>query len=284
VDEELAPYRQGETERIVVTGPAVFLQPASAQILALVLHELATNAVKYGAMSLPAGRVKVSWTLRESVLTLIWEETGGPPVQVPTSKGYGTKVINASVVQQVGGNVSFDWRPEGLRVVMSAPIGLVQPRKPEVPRRRKAPKDQAVATSESMSGGCLLLVEDEALVGMMMKDLLLELGYSVRGPFSSTTDAMHVASHERFQAAILDINVKGELIYELADAIAARDIPLVFVTGYGTEAVEERFKMVPVLQKPVDRSALERVLASRNVASVNSDFSRSGRALRLRTD
>jgi DNA-binding LytR/AlgR family response regulator len=76
---------------------------------------------------------------------------------------------------------------------------------------------------------------------------------------------MPAARKEMFQAAILDINVKGEMIYGLADAIAARDIPLVFVTGYGAETVEERFRTVPVLQKPVDRTALERVLVSRKI-------------------
>ena len=80
-------------------------------------------------------------------------------------------------------------------------------------------------------------------------------------------DAMPAAHKEAFHAAILDINVKGELSYGLADAIAARDIPMVFVTGYGAETVEERFRAVPVLQKPIDRNALERVLASKKIGT-----------------
>jgi PAS domain S-box-containing protein len=263
VNEELAPYRQYESERITMSGPAVFLQPASAQILALVLHELATNAVKYGSLSLPAGRVKVTWTLRQSLLTMTWEEIDGPRIQAPAAKGYGTKVINASVVQQLSGSVDFDWRPSGLRFVMSAPIGIAEPKRGIARNGRKVPTDQLQLTTGADSGKRLLLVEDEALVGMMMKDSLMELGYSVIGPYSRIADAMQAAQHERFQAAILDINVKGEMIYDLADTIVARDIPLVFVTGYGTEAIEERFKTVPVLQKPVDRTALERVLVAR---------------------
>ena len=129
--------------------------------------------------------------------------------------------------------------------------------------RREEPHDRIQVTNGSVSGKRLLLVEDEALVGMMMKDSLTELGFSVIGPFSRIADAMQAAREETFQAAILDINVKGEMIYDLADAIAARDIPLIFVTGYGSEAIEERFKTVPVLQKPVDRTALERVLVSK---------------------
>jgi len=269
VDEELAPYRQGGAERISLSGPAVFLQPASAQIIALVLHELATNAAKYGALSYPAGRVRVTWKLCDDELTMVWEETDGPRVQAPKSKGYGTKVINASVVQQLGGNVDFDWRPAGLRFAMTAAIASVpDSRRSTAPKRRPAPDDQIRMAGDSRR---LLLVEDEALVGMMMKDALVELGFSVIGPFSRIADAMQSARKESFQAAILDINVQGEMIYDLADAIAARDIPFVFVTGYGAEAVEDRFSTVPVLQKPVDRLALERVLTSGKIGDWQLD-------------
>ena len=260
VDEEMAPYRHGETGRVVISGPAVFLQPACAQIIALVLHELATNAAKYGALSLPAGCISVTWQYRQDELTLEWAEIDGPRVQPPTTKGYGTKVINASVVQQLGGHVDFDWQPSGLQFVMTAPIGAGKPKSGAKTKRAPATNGQLEATG--FPAKRLLLVEDEALVGMMMKDTLTELGFSVIGPFVRIEEAMPVARQEDFSAAVLDINVKGEMIYDLADAIAARDIPLVFVTGYGSEAIEERFKTVPVLQKPVDKAALKRVLAS----------------------
>ena len=97
---------------------------------------------------------------------------------------------------------------------------------------------------------------------MMMKDMLLELGYSVIGPVTRIADAMQTIAKESFHAAILDINVNGELVYDLADAISARDIPLLFVTGYGAEAVVERFRRVPVLQKPIDRASLQRALTA----------------------
>jgi two-component SAPR family response regulator len=95
---------------------------------------------------------------------------------------------------------------------------------------------------------------------MMMSDILVDLGFSIIGPFTRISDAMKVVGKETFQAAILDINVRGDMVYDLADAVLARNIPIVFVTGYSAEAIEERFKTIPVLQKPVDRSALERAL------------------------
>ena len=91
LDEELAPYRRSETEKIVTNGPAAFLEPATAQILALTLHELATNAAKYGALSSTVGRVRLSWQVGPGHLELEWVETGGPSVQPPQSEGYGAK-------------------------------------------------------------------------------------------------------------------------------------------------------------------------------------------------
>ena len=123
VDEELAPYRSADVERLTIAGPAVFLKPETAQIIALVLHELATNAVKYGALSDAAGKVSLRWQCERNKLGLQWEETGGPPVTPPTTKGYGTKVITASIQQQLSGAATFDWRPEGLSFTMEISVG-----------------------------------------------------------------------------------------------------------------------------------------------------------------
>src|SRR5215813_6345552 len=121
VDEELAPYRTS-ADKIVATGAHVSLRPATAQILALVLHELATNAAKYGALSAPSGRVRLSWELQEDRLRLEWTETGGPPAQQPASQGFGTKIITASVGSQLGGRAIFDWRDDGLHCSLSIPL------------------------------------------------------------------------------------------------------------------------------------------------------------------
>jgi PAS domain S-box-containing protein len=259
VDEELAPYRTGDVERITVAGPPVFLKPETAQTIALVLHELATNAVKYGALSDPAGRVKLSWQCQQSKLSLAWEETGGPPVTTPTIKGYGTKVITASIQQQLNGTATFDWRPLGLTFTMAISIGdAAASKKPA--RKPRSGSDRVNGAAAASKSGRVLLVEDEALVGMMMSDFLHDIGFHVVGPFGRVSDAIDAIEREPLQAAILDINLKGELIYDLADELNGRGVPIVFVTGYGADAVDRRFADVPVLQKPVDSAALRRVL------------------------
>jgi PAS domain S-box-containing protein len=263
VDEEVAPYRNGGTERIHIAGSPVFLKPETAQIIAMVLHELATNAAKYGALSQAPGQVSLRWKWNRGQLDMVWEESGGPPVRPPTIQGYGTKVISASVMRQLGGTATFDWQPDGLRFVLSIAAGEQSPGSPTVPKRGANADQPAVSLTEiNNSGRNVLLVEDEALVGLMMKDFLTTIGFNVVGPFGKVAEAFAAVGREQLQAAVLDINLRGETIYPLADELTSRGVAIVFVTGYGPEAIDRRFANVPVLQKPVDNAVLQRMLSA----------------------
>jgi two-component system CheB/CheR fusion protein len=122
VTKELAPYRKGDGTRVAIEGPAFALEPDTAQTIAVVVHELTTNAIKYGALSVIEGRIVVSWTLNNSGrLVLRWTETGGPAVSTPMRKGVGTRVI-ASMIKQAGGEIRSDWHPTGLLCEISIPI------------------------------------------------------------------------------------------------------------------------------------------------------------------
>jgi two-component sensor histidine kinase/DNA-binding response OmpR family regulator len=259
LDEELAPYRRSDVEKIVTRGPEVFLEPATAQILALALHELATNAAKYGALSSTLGSVRLTWNLGRDRLVLQWLESGGPSVRPPRSEGYGTRVIGASVERQLDGSATFDWHPEGLRFTMSIPFGEKARLEDGGPGELRAPVAHNGAARAVMPGKRLLLVEDEALTGMMMSDMLTELGFEVIGPFGRVADAMAAVGREDFQAAVLDVNLDGEMVYPVADAVLARGVPFVFVTGYSAEGIDRRFAQVPVLQKPIERQMLQNV-------------------------
>jgi two-component sensor histidine kinase/DNA-binding response OmpR family regulator len=264
LDEELAPYRRSEVEKIVTRGPEVFLEPATAQILALALHELATNAAKYGALSSILGTVRLSWELSRDRMVLQWVENGGPHVQKPRSEGYGTRVIGASVERQLDGRATFDWHPDGLRFTMSIPLGekaKLDDAPAHEPRNPVAGNGAAGngAARPVTRGNRLLLVEDEALTGMMMSDMLTELGFEVIGPFGRVADAMAAVGRENFQAAVLDVNLDGEMVYPVADAVLALGVPFVFVTGYSAEGIDRRFAQIPVLQKPIERQMLQNV-------------------------
>jgi two-component sensor histidine kinase len=110
--QELAPY--SEIRRVHIDGPPVLLETNVAQVIAVTLHELATNAAKYGALSVTNGRVDLKWSYdADGRLRLRWTETGGPNVQEPTRKGFGGRIIERMTAQQ-SGKASFDWRAEGL--------------------------------------------------------------------------------------------------------------------------------------------------------------------------
>ena len=258
VDEELAPYRVGNLEKIKTTGPEVLLQPASAQTLALALHELATNAAKYGALSSISGQLQLSWKLNDGKLLLDWNETGGPVTKVPNASGFGTRIILASIESQLRGRTSFDWRREGLRCLISVPLsntmGTV-----ELLETRRSSETAAAGESIALTGGSVMLVEDEAIVALAVNDSLTDLGFSVLGPFSRVSDACRALQDNQVDAAILDVNLDGEMVYSLAEMLTARKIPFVFATGYGAESIESRFEHIPVLQKPIEKDMLTRV-------------------------
>ncbi|MGA8323077.1 MAG: PAS domain S-box protein [Xanthobacteraceae bacterium] len=110
--QELDPY--AAKERVRIEGPPVLLEPNAAQAVAVTLHELATNAAKYGSLSGPGGRVELTWVHgADKRLVMRWTETGGPAVQVPTRQGFGSRVIDR-MIGQLKGKARFDWRPEGL--------------------------------------------------------------------------------------------------------------------------------------------------------------------------
>jgi PAS domain S-box-containing protein len=112
--QELAPYSAKDKTRVRMDGPQVLLEPNEAQAIAVILHELATNAAKYGALSVANGEVNLKWWYEPTrQLHLRWTETGGPAVQEPTRKGYGGRIIE-QMIDQLKGKTQSDWRAEGL--------------------------------------------------------------------------------------------------------------------------------------------------------------------------
>ena len=210
IDEELAPYRTNSAERIVADGPDILLRPSSAQTLALALHELATNAAKYGSLSTGSGRVQIKWGVDDGLLRINWAESNGPPVQAPQEGGFGTKLIEASIDGQLGGSTVFDWRAKGLQCTLTMPRN--DGSEEHLNSSAVIPKliPETIDLSQTSEQSRVLLVEDEALIGMMMVDILQELGFSVLGPVTNVTEAAKAANQGNFDYAILDINLKGE--------------------------------------------------------------------------
>jgi PAS domain S-box-containing protein len=278
VSEELDPYRSGD--KVIIGGPDISLHPSTAQGLALALHELVTNAAKYGALSSVRGKVSLTWQLRPDTLVLNWVETGGPQVERPSAKSFGLKVIRASIEQQLNGEAAFDWDSNGLRCSFSIPCSNMM-------RPRESRGWRNLTEVHSSTGGLkvsgrprVLLVEDEALVAMMIQECLADFGYQVVGPICTASEAAAKAREAEFEAAVLDINLGDGAVYPIADVLAARGVPFVFVTGYDADSVETRFRNIPILQKPIEREMLKKifVVAAKACVASRPEGERSARA------
>ncbi|WP_375408108.1 response regulator [uncultured Methylobacterium sp.] len=125
----------------------------------------------------------------------------------------------------------------------------------------------AEANDDLLNGARVLVVEDEAAISMLLEDMLLDFGCIVVGPAARLATALEMAEAEAFDVAILDVNVAGEPIYPVAEAIVRRAMPLVFSTGYGGAGIREPFRECPVVQKPFSQADLKRTLIAAMAAA-----------------
>ena len=121
VEDAVAPYR-GHAGGFEIDGPPVTIPPKAAVSLALTVHELSTNAVKYGALSSSSGRVSVRWSAEDGRLRLVWRESGGPAVQAPARRGFGTRMIERGLAAELDGTATIEFREDGVVCTVEAPL------------------------------------------------------------------------------------------------------------------------------------------------------------------
>lgn len=251
---ELDPYGVEGEGQVTLDGPPALIDAQAAQSLALVVHELATNASKYGALSRPLGRLNVSWSWGvENALNLIWREDAGAHVAAPARRGFGSTLIE-SAVKQLGGRVELTWRPQGLKVRLDILKGAQHRATESTPAYRPG-----LSTDESpaLRDQRVLIVEDEAVVAMELTRVLTAAGAKVVGPAGTIEEALNLLDDQPIDRALLDVNLGGRLITPVARALTRRRIPFVYLTGYQEPDVDDG----PILRKPVAPSALLGALA-----------------------
>lgn len=251
VDEEIAPFT-GLLQRIRADGPPVKLRAPAAQSMALVLHELLTNAVKYGALSNQQGSVELRWSLHrpnDDRLHLEWCEHGGPEVHPPSRRGFGTTVISASVERQLGGTLQYDWRPEGLCLALWLPAKeLVETGSAAASRAPQALQEGGLGTAAPLS---VLIVEDEPLIALQIAQWLRQEGCEIVGPAASVGEALELMTTIDFNAALLDVDLNGARSFPIADLLRETETPFGFLSGFGASELPLRFRSSPLLSKPL---------------------------------
>jgi PAS domain S-box-containing protein len=123
ITQQLDPYTKDRADALVITGPRLMVNPKQALTLSLVMHELAANAAKYGALSVPTGRIEIGWRIEpDRTLRLTWQECDGPPVAPPTRSGFGSQLIEFNIAHEFDGEANLDYQPSGLRCVLTIPL------------------------------------------------------------------------------------------------------------------------------------------------------------------
>jgi PAS domain S-box-containing protein len=265
IDDEIAPYPNAGA----IHGPRTRLMPEAAQALAMVFHEMATNAAKYGALSRAGGRVEVAWNdpMRDGELRLVWRESGGPAVAVPERNGVGSMVIRQNIEHQLAGMLELDWSPLGLRAEMRVPAAYVTNVAAAEALLPVQPEGAEPGGADFLQGRRVLVVEDGGVQAWELQSLLGRLGCDVVGPVASVAEGIALSRSAEVDLAVLDIDLRGEKSYPIADELARRGVPYLFSTGFGREAgLSPRFADAEVVSKPFERerlvTALHRLLVN----------------------
>lgn len=256
IEAEAGLHRYGpDPERVLAAGDKVRLDDRAFGVMALVIHELMTNAAKYGALSVPGGRLQIEWTCSEAGgCTVSWTETGGPTVAPPKREGFGSKLIQTTIVYDLGGRADIAYPSTGMTARLVIParhVSLVSEDAPELDT------PSAVLSERSLLGMSILLVEDQSLIALDTEDLLRRMG--ARDVRLSPDAAHAVLTLEDFRpdAAILDYNLGETTSENVAERLLTMGVPFVFATGYGDSVmIPEHLRAIPVVRKPASMTSL----------------------------
>jgi CheY-like chemotaxis protein len=219
----------------------------------LALHELGTNARKHGALSVLGGSLSVSWQVQSGggrSLLLHWVESGGPPVGAPAARGFGTYLVEQSM-QAHGGEACICYGADGVTCEIRLPLPQTGRRASSgeaVARPTWIDRSAGEATGQpGIRGKRILVVEDEPLVAMDIVASLEAAGCDVIGPAGTLAKGRELIASGQLDAALLDANLAGYPVDELAAALTQQKVPFAFVTGYGREALPKAFAHAAVI-------------------------------------
>lgn len=254
LEAEISPYRNVAT--IAIDGPAVALDSRAFAVMALVFHELATNAAKYGALSTASGRLDIAWSgIENGDCAVEWLESGGPPVREPERRGFGSILLERSIRFDLGGSSDVLYAPGGFRARFRIPQAHLAWRGGGRSPARLSPAPPAEPAMD-LAGLNVLLAEDQLLVALDAEMMLGDLGAVGVAAVSSVGEARRWLASATPDLAVLDVNLGGENSIPIARVLAARGVPFIFATGYTRLEVPDDLSSRPFINKPYDIGAL----------------------------
>ncbi|WP_326524047.1 HWE histidine kinase domain-containing protein [Sphingomonas sp.] len=266
IDAEAAAFVD-ERDRVLSEGEPVLLNPQAYSTMALVIHELVTNSTKYGSLSVPEGRVTISWDrAANGDLNIRWRERGGPPVVKPIRKGFGTTIIDRSVPYDLGGSARIDYAMDGVEATFRIPGRHVsEPRTfagPAIRFPRPAPGHPQPPPGRILTEQRVLVVEDSLIIALDAEDIVCRLGAEAVATAATVDAALDHMDASVPTVAMLDINLGDTTSFAIADRLAELDVPFVFATGYGEQAqLPPLHRGRTVVQKPYTMENIARAMA-----------------------
>jgi len=255
LDEELRQF-EADPGSVRIAGDRVELTPRAALTLGLVLHELASNACRHGALSTPDGTLDIRWKVESEVLRLDWREQGGPPVSPPRRRGFGRTLIETSIAYELRGEVKLDFAASGVQASLLVPLEHILGASAS-----GGTQSATVAPYQPAAKPRILVVEDSMLAALDLTATLEQLGYAVSGPTGRVDAALALVERDAPDLAVLDINLGDADSFPIADRLTARGTPFLFLTGYDPRMiVPERFSACAVVSKPFAADKLRAAL------------------------
>ena len=252
----------GHESQYVLDGPSIALSPKAAEVLTLAIHELATNAAKYGALSVPNGKVTVRWSTFDrrggSWLAFDWIEEGADARPQPRSdasrrRGFGSELIEGRIPYELRGRGQVAIEPGGARCHLEFPLqegaSILET---GAPQRATVFGGALDMTGEpDLTGRHVLVVEDDYYLAADTARALGGAGAEILGPCATEEDARAALAEKRPDVGVVDINLGPGPSFKLAEVLKDRGIPFVFTTGYDAEVIPAEFAGVERLQKPL---------------------------------
>jgi len=256
---EAGAYLNGGANRLQRQGPDARLQPQAFGTLALVIHEMLTNSAKYGALSDRRGNVTIETQLdAEDNFIIDWREHGGPPVQAPKRRGFGSTVIERTIPYELKGQARIDYELSGVHAVFLIPAQFVI----RVDELTSAVEEIKPVPSSARLATDVLVVEDSLIIALDAEETLRKLGVVDIRTANSVSSALALLEQRAPEYALLDVNLGTETSFEIASRLLELGVRFAFMTGYGdNSAFPAQFAAVPRIRKPFTPQILEAILA-----------------------
>jgi light-regulated signal transduction histidine kinase (bacteriophytochrome)/CheY-like chemotaxis protein len=253
-------YLGTNVRRLAITGPDALLLPEAFTTVALVMHEMVTNSVKYGALSQDRGRVEIETAFdRLGRFTIDWNELDGPPVKAPTRRGFGSTVIERSIVHDLKGETNIDFALSGLRANFVIPASYVSAS--SEPNTRSGAGTDDLATTLSVPKD-VLLVEDNMIIALDAEEMLRKIGVNSVRIARGIDEAKQLIEQQAPDFALLDVNLGNETSFEIAATLRGRGLPFAFASGYGeVKSLSSDFPDAQSVQKPYTLEILQSLFA-----------------------